>query len=275
MLWRRRSVTPCEIKMQCVNSAMEQQQFQTLRQSIVDLPQRDNVHALHGFEILNRPLLGTEFSSVEEFYSFSASHGRSRVLDIFTINLGLQRFRDSTLSESSQSGQPLVFVNIHLSTLFSDEWQDLLVDLPVPPTSVVLELSEREGLNTYSNRDVDFMMRDLQRAGLKVAVDDVGMGYSGLHTLAMVHPDYVKIDRQLVFNIDHDPYRQHMMKSLVEYWKREDVSTIAEGIEREQEVAFFTEIGTTFGQGYWFQQPEPVAVATQRIEAQARDSLHA
>lgn len=261
--------------MQCVNSAMEQQQFQTLRQSIVDLPQRDNVHALHGFEILNRPLLGTEFSSVEEFYSFSASHGRSRVLDIFTINLGLQRFRDSTLSESSQSGQPLVFVNIHLSTLFSDEWQDLLVDLPVPPTSVVLELSEREGLNTYSNRDVDFMMRDLQRAGLKVAVDDVGMGYSGLHTLAMVHPDYVKIDRQLVFNIDHDPYRQHMMKSLVEYWKREDVSTIAEGIEREQEVAFFTEIGTTFGQGYWFQQPEPVAVATQRIEAQARDSLHA
>ncbi|QSO46564.1 EAL domain-containing protein [Alicyclobacillus mengziensis] len=260
MLWQRRLATPCEIKMQRVNITMEQQQFRTFRQSIVNLSESDHAAPLHGFEILNRPFLGTEFSSVEEFYSFSASHGRSRALDVYTINLGLQRFRDAAFADNFQWKQALVFVNIHLSTLFSDEWLDLMARLPLPVSSVVLELSEREGLDTYSDRDVGLMMRDLQEAGIKVAVDDVGMGYSGLHTLAMVHPDYVKIDRQLVFNIDHDPYRQHMMRSLVEYWTREGVSTIAEGIEREQEAAFFTEIGATFGQGYWFHKPEPVAV---------------
>lgn len=267
MLWHRRPTTPCELKMEHLNNTLAQRQFQTFRQSIVRLSTPDQKADLHGFEILNRPLLGADFSSVEEFYSFGASHGRSRVLDTYTIQLGLQRFRDFVAAEGALQGTTLVFVNIHLSTLFSDEWQTLLADLPVPPSSVVLELSEREGLNTYSHQDVDFILRDLQRNGIKVAVDDVGMGYSGLHTLAMVHPDYVKIDRELVLGIDHDLYRQHMMRSLVEYWQREGVSTIAEGIEHEQEVAFFTDIGTTFGQGYWFHKPEPLTVRVGAVGA--------
>jgi EAL domain-containing protein (putative c-di-GMP-specific phosphodiesterase class I) len=59
-----------------------------------------------------------------------------------------------------------------------------------------------------------------------------------------------------------------MMTSLVQYWKRENVRIIAEGLERQEEVAFFTEIGATFGQGYWFHKPEPVVSETKYEQEQ-------
>lgn len=55
----------------------------------------------------------------------------------------------------------------------------------------------------------------------------------------MVEPDFVKIDRDLVKDIGHDSYRQHMMKALIDYWLQQDVSIIAEGVETEEEVLFF------------------------------------
>ncbi|KUP09134.1 hypothetical protein Q75_01475 [Bacillus coahuilensis p1.1.43] len=55
----------------------------------------------------------------------------------------------------------------------------------------------------------------------------------------MVEPDFVKIDRDLVKDIEVDSYRQHMMRALIEYWKQQNVHIIAEGIETESEWSFF------------------------------------
>jgi EAL domain-containing protein (putative c-di-GMP-specific phosphodiesterase class I) len=70
--------------------------------------------------------------------------------------------------------------------------------------------------------------------------------------LTIVKPDYVKIDRQLVKDIDKDLYRQHLMKALVQFWDSEDVFVIVEGIERVEEAQFFAELNISFGQGYLF-----------------------
>jgi EAL domain-containing protein (putative c-di-GMP-specific phosphodiesterase class I) len=257
MFGRRKQLTPCEIKMKRVNADLDQEKFQTFQQKIVYMSEEPSAKRIHGLEVLNRPSLGTEFSSTEEFFSFSASHGRSQELDVYTLKLGLQRLAKlSTVKERQHA--PYIFVNVHLSTLFSEEWNHLLGDLPVHPGLIALELSEREGLDTYSKHDVQSVITTLQKTGMKIAVDDVGMGYSGLHTLAMVRPDYVKIDRQLVSKIDEDAYRQHMMISLVDYWRQEDVSVIAEGVERKEEAQFFAQIGTSLAQGYYYHRPEAV-----------------
>ncbi|QQE79256.1 EAL domain-containing protein [Alicyclobacillus sp. SO9] len=257
MFARRRSLTPCEIKMQRVTADLEEQKFQTFQQEIVQMSADPCDKRIHGIEILNRPMLGTEFSSTEEFFSFSASHGRSQELDVYTLQLGLERFAESGIAENKRNNRH-VFLNVHLSTLFSEEWNRWLADFPIAPDMIVLELSEREGLDTYSKTDVESVIHTLQHTGMKIAVDDVGMGYSGLHTLAMVKPDYVKIDRQLVSHIDADPYRQHMMTSLVDYWREERVYVIAEGIERKEEAQFFSQIGTSLAQGYYFHRPEVI-----------------
>lgn len=98
---------------------------------------------------------------------------------------------------------------------------------------------------------------ELREKGFQFAIDDMGVGYSGLANLTLVKPDFVKVDRMLVDYIDEDPYRQHLMKALIEYWLEKEVHVIAEGIERAEEAQFFAELGVEFGQGYYFHKPEP------------------
>ena len=265
MFWRRVPESPCALKMIRMNDMLEKLNFATYQQRIVQLtvdsPAKPKIH---GLELLNRPLKNPDFMNPEQFYSFAATHGKSSEVDVLTMKTALQRWTSILDSQQTPSDVSL-FVNLHLSTLFSTDWTTLLPSLPVDPSSIVLELSEREGLDTYSKEDIYTKIRELQQLGFQIAVDDLGMGYSGLYTLAMVHPDYVKIDRQLVQGIDHDPYRQHMMHALVTYWKQEQVSVIAEGIEREQEARFFFDIGTDLAQGYYYHRPSEVSTMTDAV----------
>lgn len=259
MFGRKKPLNGCEIKMNTVNFTLERELFSTFQQSIVALPAAAGEGMLaHGLELLNRPALSAEFSGPEQFYAFAAAHGRSSEVDLYTMELGLKRLYKSVQEKRLPLADARVFVNIHLSTLFTREWEIVVGRLPFNASSIVLELSEREGLDTYTKDSVVTAIRALQQAGFKIAIDDLGMGYSGLYTLAVVHPDYVKVDRQLVSKIDEDPYRQHMMNSLVEYWTREGVAVIAEGIERDEEALFFSQIGATYGQGYRFHRPAAV-----------------
>lgn len=245
--------------MQRVNLTLDQDLFSTYRQSIVVLDRSGNRECpVHGVELLNRPSPSSEFAGTEAFYAFVAAHGKSGEVDVFAVRLGLQRWKEKGPGAGWADTGILLFLNVHLSTLFTSGWESLAANLPVAPSSLVLELSEREGLDTYSKQEVSGMIRDLQSAGFRIAVDDLGMGYSGLYTLSVVHPEYVKIDRQLAKGIDEDRYRQHMMKALVEYWRSEAVSVIAEGVETDGEARFFADIGVPYAQGYWFHRPEPV-----------------
>lgn len=270
MFWRRSPANPCAIKMAQMNEILEQRHFATYQQRIVALTATNQDEArVHGVELLNRPRANSTFQSPDQFYAFAATHGKSPEVDVFTIQMAFDRWRVAPSPPTRTPSIPLVFVNIHLSTLFSQHWEDLvhrLPDLEVDPGFVVLELSEREGLDTYSNESVQMKIHQLQELGFRIAVDDLGMGYSGLYTLATVQPDYVKVDRQLVQGIDRDPYRQHMMNALVEYWKKEGVTVIAEGVERAPEAQFFFAIGTDLVQGYYFHRPVEVAADTPALQ---------
>lgn len=225
----------------------------TYFQNIVPMTGRHNNKPIHGIELLNRSNKDSGFPTPGHFYSFAASHGQIHIVDLYVMNLGLQR-----MSNSSQSNTGIVFVNIHLSTLFSPNWQEAQKKLQLLDNQVVLEISEREGLGNYTKQEVASKIAELREAGLKLAVDDLGKGYSGLSILALVKPDYVKIDRDLVSYIDEDPYRQHMMKALVDYWQDTDVSIIVEGIERKEEDQFFRDLKVTYAQGYFYHRPERV-----------------
>ena len=249
----------CQMRLGYLDIALERQLFDTYQQAIVELGGKDDsTQSPHGVELLNRPLKSKNFENTEQFYSFFAAHGKSMLVDVFTAELGLLRWQKSLTNADPTHDKKKLFVNVHLSTLFSPEWEQLLSKLSTDPSQIVLEVSEREGLNTYSKIEVYQMITRLKTMGFQVAVDDLGMGYSGLYTLSVVQPDYVKIDRQLVYKVDEDAYRQHMMHALMEYWLKEKVNVIVEGVERQEEVNFFQQCGAQYAQGYWFHRPEPV-----------------
>ncbi|MHB1629367.1 MAG: EAL domain-containing protein [Bacilli bacterium] len=239
---------------------LQQQGLVSLRQAIVPLGDDESAaQGAQGYELLNRPQPSPEFATTEAFYSFAAAHGRISEVDVRVIEIGLRRYtatRSQPPQTADAAGEPLLFINVHLSTLFSPAWERSLPSWPVPHQFIALELSEREGLTNYTKESVKQKIAELQQGGMKIAVDDLGIGYSGLYTLAIVHPDYVKIDRQLVSRIQVDPYRQHMMHALIAYWRREGVAVIAEGVETEDEARFFVQAGAALGQGYLFHRPE-------------------
>jgi EAL domain-containing protein (putative c-di-GMP-specific phosphodiesterase class I) len=118
---------------------------------------------------------------------------------------------------------------------------------------IVFEVTEAD-----QSFDVDMLRRILaayQQAGFGVALDDVGAGYSSLNLLHQLRPDYIKIDMDLMRDVDHDPYKALIAQKIIEIARSLGVQTIAEGIETAEELAWARENGADFVQGYLISRP--------------------
>lgn len=111
------------------------------------------------------------------------------------------------------------------------------------------------------------ILREYKRCGLLTAIDDFGAGYAGLTLLAGFQPDLIKIDMELVRNIDHSSSRQAIVRGLVQVCKDLGVTVIAEGIETAGERDFLRDTGVDLMQGYLFSRP--VFRGVGEVDAQA------
>ncbi len=125
----------------------------------------------------------------------------------------------------------------------------------MPSERFVFEVIENDAVD-----DLDHLLRILnyyRDAGFRVALDDLGSGYASLNLLAQLRPDFVKFDR--------DPYKQKVVRKLVELALELEIGTVAEGIERREEWQWLRDAGIEYAQGYWFARPaspppEPAAI---------------
>jgi len=104
---------------------------------------------------------------------------------------------------------------------------------------------------------------DYYRAkGFKTALDDVGSGYSSLNLLASLAPNIIKIDRELITNIDQDPLKQAIVGGILSMAKQTDITTLAEGVETQAEWLYIKNIGIDLVQGFYFARPAPEPLKT-------------
>lgn len=96
--------------------------------------------------------------------------------------------------------------------------------------------------------------------GYKIALDDVGEGYSSLNMLIKLKPDIIKIDRNIIENINQDEFKQSVYKALYTVAKENGIEVLAEGIETPYEIETIRSIGVDYMQGYYFAKPtaEPI-----------------
>lgn len=126
------------------------------------------------------------------------------------------------------------------------------------PKRLVLELTETERADSY--HQLSQAMARLRRSGLQFAIDDLGEGYSCLRLWSELQPEYVKIDRYFVSNIDSDVLKQQLVRSVCDIAERTGSTVIAEGIERAAELHTLQELGVTCGQGYFLAEPAAQAI---------------
>lgn len=161
----------------------------------------------------------------------------------------------------SKAGDPLVnadpdamlFVNLHSRDLLDETLYDVRSPLTAWATRTVLEITERAAIDGID--DIAERIARLRGLGYRIAIDDIGAGYSGLSSFATVQPDFVKLDITLVRGLDNDPVRKRLVQLLAELCGDLGIFVVAEGVETPNERDALVKLGIDLLQGYLFARP--------------------
>lgn len=150
------------------------------------------------------------------------------------------------------------FINFLPSTIYNPEFClrhtfEAVKRYQINPTDLVFEVVETEKIH-----DIDHLKNIFdvyKREGIGVALDDFGSGFATLEVLVKLAPNYVKIDRSKIDYCDQLAEKQQFLKQVVALCKELGIITLAEGIERKEELDYCKQIGITLAQGYYLGKP--------------------
>ncbi|MBI1290123.1 EAL domain-containing protein [bacterium] len=219
-------------------------------QPIVDL----TVGAVFGYEVVMRGRPPLEMP--DDLFPRAQRLGVGLEFEFLCLKTAFRKLRSLS---PEQRERCKFFVNV--SPVFFGE-QALLEELSpanlrvyeLPEKCVVLEFSE--SAPRVEDHVMGEMVRALARDGHVFALDDYGCGPASLLHLLEVRPQFLKLDRALIHSIQLDPYRQHLVKSVVAFASSVDSRVIAEGVEYWEELECLMRLGVRFVQGFLFGMPE-------------------
>ena len=120
---------------------------------------------------------------------------------------------------------------------------------------IVIEITESERID--DDEALLNVLAEFRAAGVRLALDDVGSGYSSLNLLAELRPELIKIDMHLVRGASRDHYRACIVRKLIELAQELKIQTVAEGIETEDDWKWALDHGADYVQGFLFARPAP------------------
>jgi EAL domain-containing protein (putative c-di-GMP-specific phosphodiesterase class I) len=136
-------------------------------------------------------------------------------------------------------------LNVGAASLGDPGVQDELLRAPLE--RITLEITEQSLLERpeQSHR----FIATSRELGARLAIDDLGAGYSGLHRVLELSPDVIKLDRKLVSGLDQDPVRLALVRAAATFASSIGSEVVAEGVEHAAELAVLRQIGVTHAQG--------------------------
>jgi diguanylate cyclase (GGDEF)-like protein len=131
--------------------------------------------------------------------------------------------------------------------------EESLYDANLPGDLLTLEITESSiGENPERSREAIERLRNL---GVRVSIDDFGVGYSSMSQLLSLPLDEIKIDKSFILALKTDRRAHAIISSAIELAKALDLTLVAEGIETEQSLAILQELGADIGQGFYIAHP--------------------
>ena len=149
---------------------------------------------------------------------------------------------------------PRVSVNVSLRRLHDEGLVESLRALPLQPGRVAFELVESIYLDE-SDGVVAWNIDQIKELGIDVEIDDFGTGYASIVSLQKLHPRRLKIDRQLINPILHEPAQRQLVASIVDIGKSMDIEIVAEGVETMEHAEILRGLGCEVLQGYALARP--------------------
>ena len=152
-------------------------------------------------------------------------------------------------------GQPTIVKDVR--NIFSNS--------PIKFAQVVLEVTERDPIENFT--ETRQIIAALQGLGVRIAIDDVGTGHSGLSYMLKLGVDLIKIDKIFVDAIGTDRNSTTIVETLVDLARNMRMDVIAEGVENFEQVMHLRALGVRSAQGYVFAPPLPGSAFLKLVEA--------
>jgi EAL domain-containing protein (putative c-di-GMP-specific phosphodiesterase class I) len=146
----------------------------------------------------------------------------------------------------------LIFVNVHGLELADDDLFDDSCALAPIAHRIVLEITERIGLDPVAGPARVALLR---RRGYRIAVDDLGAGYAALGALATLEPEIVKLDMSLIRDLDRNATKRRVVGAIATLCRELGSRVVAEGVETQAELRTLREAGIELFQGFLLARP--------------------
>lgn len=211
------------------------------------------------------------FGSIEKLFEQARYYNEICALDMLcrenSIKLAAQ--------QHIQKRDALLFLNVCPTSLQQADHspggtERLVQEWGLKKENVILEVTEQEVVSNYPL----FLqaINHYRSCGFKIAIDDFGAGYGGLKMLSLLAPDYVKIDRHFIRDIDRAHINYSLIESVATICHRLGIDVIAEGIETENDMKICHEFDIVLLQGYYFAKPAARLIPTEEISIPSCDN---
>lgn len=196
---------------------------------------------LVGYELVSRGPDGN-FKMPDQFFEISKQR------DILTT-VDMHCFRTCAEHASRLAVAPRLHINLFPDTVAQTPVESILSVLPerYKAGGLCIEINEQQFLGDMEKLYQKVVA--LKRAGILLAVDDVGFGASSVETLLTLEPDIIKIDRRFVDGASRDPIKERRLRRLVRIAEVLGAESVAEGVDNRQDLALLQQLNVFAGQG--------------------------
>jgi EAL domain-containing protein (putative c-di-GMP-specific phosphodiesterase class I) len=230
----------------------------------------DGTASVFALEALARGPKGSNAETADVLFEYVRRKGKEVEVDRACVAAILTAAATITIPVRSEAGPPAFSINVHAATLEQDDdFARFLIDTcaqhGISVTRLILEIVEQQ--QYWDDARFFRTMNTLRTAGVRIALDDIGLGYSNYRTLIEVRPDFYKIDRYFVTGSKDKDNARAAIESIVLLARRLGGRAIAEGIESADDLESVRGLGIDLVQGFHLAVPQPASALTDKTTA--------
>ncbi len=236
-----------------LNNIIKNESIKTLFQPIFNFHNGEII----GYEALSRgPIDSNLFSPLD---LLEAAKAYNKIFELEML------FRKKAIKSAKKiSKDRLLFFNVEPDIIYDEHFEkgqtlELLNDHNLN-IDIVFEITERTAIEDYDKYVK--VIENYKKQGYRIAIDDVGSGYSGLQRINMTKPQFIKIDMEIIRDIHVDSFKQSLVRAIVTFATATGIKTIAEGIETKEELKTLIKLGIYGGQGFFLSRPSSEILQT-------------
>ena len=234
-------------------SIIERKKLTPYFQPIISLTEKK----VMGYEALIRGPSNSSLHSPLNLFEVAERYKLSIRLEFLCRKISIQQYANFNLDAK-------LFINVSPNVLLQPQFKAgetlrYLEKVGLNPDKVVIEVTEYKPSDDYElMREAVLHYRDM---GFKIAMDNLGAGYSGLRLWSELLPEYIKIDRHFIQELQNDQVKLNFVRSIQSIANSLHCHVIAEGVETQEELRVIQKLGISYAQGYYLARPAAESLA--------------